>query len=321
MFFSEEWAVFAQELSVAWTYGDYIDKDFPGLAIGLAKGLDDLGRESFNEGVASIRVIDYRRVPPKTNEIFILNHGDFYFIAGNPLSTAKLLKKEKQIPKDSLDLLCAVMVGQATLLYANLWTEAEEEYTKKVVDRIFQDAFNEIGRETGEGVMAEEGECSFSDLRFPELMFLHSYLRERFRTDLDYRLREPWACITRQSGARTYLSHKMKYDVLPTFLSVIFSIISVLFEGAVPTSLVFGHPHLWAVDIFSGKFSVFAASNPRDLLKDSQFMSKFAKVDEEVIKDIVPSLRAYLIEKILNEQRRALQHDTLSDIIRMLGGV
>ena len=129
MFFSEEWAVFAQELSVTWTYGDYIDKDFPGLAIGLAKGLDDLGRESFNEGVASIRVIDNRRVPPKTNEIFILNHGDFYFIAGNPLSTAILLKKEKQIPRESLDLLCAVMVGQATLLYANLWTEAEEEYT------------------------------------------------------------------------------------------------------------------------------------------------------------------------------------------------
>ncbi|MFX0090732.1 MAG: hypothetical protein ACFFBD_03125, partial [Candidatus Hodarchaeota archaeon] len=161
MFFREEWAVFAQDLEVTWKYGD-LEADFPGLVIGLAKGLDNLGKESFNEGVASIRVTDFRRIPHRTNEIFILNHDMFYFIAGNPLSTAKLLKKERDIPKDILDLLRGVMVGQASLLYANLWTEADE-YTKNVVDRIFLDAFNELGRIPGEGVLAQEGECSLSD--------------------------------------------------------------------------------------------------------------------------------------------------------------
>ncbi|MFX0090733.1 MAG: hypothetical protein ACFFBD_03130 [Candidatus Hodarchaeota archaeon] len=317
MFFQEEWAVFGRDLEVTWTYGDYIDQEFAQLAVGLAKGLNDLGLESFKEGVASIRITDYRRIPHKTNEVFILNHGSFYFIAGNPLSTAKLLRKEKDIPTEILDILRGVMVGQASLLYANLWTEAEDDYTKTVVDQVFQDSFNEMGRKSGLGAEACSGECSFSDLQFHELMFLHSYLRERFRMDLDYRLREPWACITRQSGAKTYLSYKMQYDVLPTFLSIIFSMISTLFEGSVPTSLVFGHPHLWAVDIFSGEFAVFAASNPRALFRDPEFLSHFAKIEEGVLKDIFAPLTSYFIEGAVDEQRSTL--NILAKIAQIMG--
>ncbi|MFX0113982.1 MAG: hypothetical protein ACFFB3_05510, partial [Candidatus Hodarchaeota archaeon] len=167
MIFSENWAIFAEGEQIYWKFGS-VSSETALLTARLANGLNALGQEIFNETVASLRVCDNSRKPPRSFEILIVIMRNYYFLAAQPVTTAKIMqvtqavKKANGIPDEIRDLLHGVLMGQALETYADLWSAAADEQQGRKIDHIFNGALKELGVAEDSGVLAKEGVCSLS---------------------------------------------------------------------------------------------------------------------------------------------------------------
>ncbi len=307
MIFSENWAVFAEGDQIRWKFGD-VSSEMALLIARLAKGMSDLGKEIFKESVASFRIRDVRRKPPRSYEILIVQFGEnFFFIASDPVTTAKMLritgavKKKDDIPGDLTDLLHGVLMGQALETYADLWSAAASEQHGILIDQIFTDALHELAVPEETGVYAKDGVCSFSGLDTPQLLFLHSYLRKRFEKEIQPAVRKPWACILGKGGVPIYLVHNISQTVVEQQLAFLFTAVAGyvldLFES-VPEALILSQNGLTYVNLFVGEETIFAVCNPLALFQDAKFIINFSRLSDSVMNDILVPTRDFLADQI-----------------------
>ncbi|MFX0093465.1 MAG: hypothetical protein ACFFBD_17060 [Candidatus Hodarchaeota archaeon] len=315
MYFSENWAFFCRGSKVLWSFG--LPQETAGLAAGLASGLDNLGRESvtLRENIASIELFDKRRRPPKKQEIFIVAHGDFYFVASDPLVTSKLLKQEEQMPQEVDDIVRGVLVGQAAILYAGLWTSATGDATK-AIDNLYKDALQELGIKEKPDVYVEEGMCSFGGLNLPELLFLHSYIRGRLK-EIEP-IWNPWGFVIDKNGVPIYLIHNFPEsdEMFIMFLSSIYNFIETVFE-ACPISLVFGGQKPRVVKLFMGEQNILAACNPLGLLNDTLFLEKYGNLRGAVNKDLNQNIKEWIISQLAEAEKHYLAQLDLANLLNI----
>lgn len=315
------WAVFKQfgDSQLFWTYGTFPDSNIPELAVRLAKGMDDLGIKSFQEGIGSVILNDARKYPPEPLELFIVSHGSFYFVAANPRITAHIFQAiEASIPVEICELLRSVLAGQLTKLYGDCWIADLTQESQEFLDQIFQEGLKELGKTArNRRAWVAEGMCSLSALSFAELLFYYSYIREQFQNEIAPLLGQPWGILLDISGVRIYLKYRPP-DVpnLPEFLSIITSSLNTLFEGAQVKQLLFGKQGFYAVDVFQGRNVILVSNNLLNLLKDKKFVDKLTNIKKEVLNDVAPGMREYLIEQLLREEEDWLSRKDLSELLR-----
>ncbi|MFX1534591.1 MAG: hypothetical protein ACFFDI_10250 [Promethearchaeota archaeon] len=316
MYFSENWALFSKGSKVFWSYG--LPEETAGMTAGLATGLDNLGRETatLHESIASIELLDKRRRPPKKQEILIVAHMDYYFVASDPLVTSKLLRQEASMPVELSDIVRSVLVGQAAILYASLWTSVTSESAYTLIDKLYSDALHELGIEQREDLNVGNGTCSFGGLDLPQLLFLHSYVRGRLK-EIEP-LWNPWGFIINKHGVPIHLTYNFpKADErFIVFLSSIYNFIESVFE-ACPTSLIFGGQKPLIVKLFLGERNILAACNLGGLLNDTKFIEKYKNLKDSLKMDLEQGLQDWLISQLADINRRELEQNKLPHLLRL----
>jgi len=114
----EHWAIFVEGNEVKWTFGDP-KEEFQQIIADFLRGLGNFGEELFGEGIASITFDLPQHSGSKTTELFIVSLQDhFFFIISEPATTLMLISAEGGIPFLIKQVMTAVLVGQASILYA-----------------------------------------------------------------------------------------------------------------------------------------------------------------------------------------------------------
>ena len=136
----KNFCIFADGEKAEWHYGK-LTEEFIGNTVSFLNGLDGIGKELFGSGVASIE-LDVQKtqdVAIDATEIFVVSlYSQFFLIVSDPLTTIKLIEESGGILTEIEDVMRGVLGGQATVLYSNLYIEAENQAEQDFVDEIFR---------------------------------------------------------------------------------------------------------------------------------------------------------------------------------------
>ncbi|MHA2368980.1 MAG: hypothetical protein ACXADX_09170 [Candidatus Hodarchaeales archaeon] len=317
MTYYDNWAVFTRETSVLWSFGQ-IDDEKALIIAGLAKGLHDVARELFDECVTAIQLADGREV------LFVqIGEGDFFFIASDPLTTAKLLRLT-QIPSNVESAMLGVLIGHGVQTYANLWSAAQSNFHAELIDTIFQEALEQLAlpEDANVSIGIHQGSCNLSGLSLPDLIFFHSYVRRRIAEERDLDPREQWGFVQAAAGAPIPLEYKIaaaNINILLTtgLISVIVTIIQEVFKSS-PKRIVFADEHIPALDLVVSDDYFLAASHAIGLFKDPEFLESFFNLSEEVTRSLEPSLKEALSEEIIAKTRAKLRNKDIHELVDIL---
>ncbi len=319
MTYYDNWAVFARETSVLWSFGQ-IDDEKALIIAGLAKGLHDVARELFDECVTAIQLADGREV------LFVqIGEGDFFFIASDPLTTAKLLRLT-QIPSNVESAMLGVLIGHGVQTYANLWSEAQSDFHAALIDTIFQEALDQLAlpEDANVRIGIHQGSCNLSGLSLPDLIFFHSYVRRRIGEERNLNLdpREQWGFVQAAAGAPIPLEYRIAaadINILLTtgLISVIVTIIQEVFKSS-PKKIIFADEHIPALDLVVSDDYFLAASHAIGLFKDPEFRESFFNLPEKVTASLESSLKEALSEEIIAKMRITLQSKDIHELIDIL---
>ncbi|MFQ5979584.1 MAG: GTP-binding protein [Candidatus Heimdallarchaeota archaeon] len=313
MTFYDNWAVLTDETSVLWTFGQ-VDEDKAVMIANLAKGLYDAVRELFTETVASIQLIDDREV------LFVQIGGRFFFIVSDPITTAKLLRLAN-IPSDVENILLGVLIGHGVQTYANLWSAAQSDFHAELIDKIFQEALDKLALPASANVNIgiHQGACNLSGLSLPDLLFFHSYVRQRIGEERALDPEEKWGFLQSTDGVPIVLEYQIpttsfRIEITAGIISVICTLIREVM-GSNPKKIVFADENLPALDLIVGDDYLLAANYAVSLFREPDFVTRFFALPEEVQDSIAPSLREALSEQILQATRVTLQENDIPTLI------
>ncbi|UCE14424.1 MAG: hypothetical protein JSV04_04415, partial [Candidatus Heimdallarchaeota archaeon] len=284
-------------------------------------GLGNLGKELFGEGIASINFDLRKHSGMKPSEIFIVSLQDqFFLIISDPATTLLLIKFHGGIPEDIKDIMTAVLVGQASILYANSVTDADDE-TKAMVERHFQDIILDINENYANddmlnSIVGEYG-SNFSILTFEECLLLHYYLRKHAER-ASYTSSAGWAMIANLEGFEVPLAYNLtKEGIWAGFFAAIVGFIQSLFDSK-PKYISFGTTEIQKLRFIYGEkyFMAIDTSFVSDLLLKKKFQKDLFGTSYKILRDMSTGIKNLIIEEILeyNEDKLGqLSVETLLD--------
>jgi len=122
------WFLFVEEKEIRWSFGNP-DEEFKSFVINFLTGLAQIGEEVFGEnGVASIEFDLKKKSQILSSELFIVNLSHkFYLIMSDPSTTMKMLNQQGGIAPEVEEIMSAVLVGQAAILYATSISEVSSD--------------------------------------------------------------------------------------------------------------------------------------------------------------------------------------------------
>ena len=314
------WFLFVEEKEIRWSFGNP-DEEFKGFVINFLTGLAQIGEEVFGEnGVASIEFDLKKKSQVLSSEIFIVNLSNkFFVIMSDPSTTMKMINQQGGIVSDVEEILSAVLVGQAAILYGTSISEVSSDEGSKI-ERVWQDIILDISSKYSEDIdqIISANSSNFSRLAFEDLLFLHYHLRKHPEL---VKIVSPkgWSLVSHYSGSAIPLEHNMEWDavVLAGYLGIIISFITVLFNSK-PKNLTFGTHTVQTLCFINGKDDYFIAIDSpfTKLILDSEFQTKFFGLQEEVINDLKDALRKRVIEEILAANAEELEKQNLTSLLQ-----
>ena len=330
----KHFAFFIEGDEVRWTYGlkqlsnGNISNDeihFQKTTIHFIQSLQSIGRELYSEGVASIKLdkpVEAHSSLLTVNEIFIVNLSDQFFFIISDLEVTSRLIRTVEIPFDVEQIITAVLVGQAAILYATLLTE-QEKYnydTDYIFRRIL--VLLEIDKKHDLEDLVDRGRCSLSPLDITELLLFHYMLRNYLETNaIRVSLSaNPWAIMVDKTGTDIPLSWVPPKDpyLLGNFLGAIFSYVQGLF-GVKPSTITFGGHELIILQFYGGDKFILAVSNPTNLFLKPDFIQSLKKIPPQKFEDVKQSVKTFLLENILQNISDSLISSNFDDLIELIG--
>ncbi|MFW9779333.1 MAG: hypothetical protein ACFFE8_10815 [Candidatus Heimdallarchaeota archaeon] len=320
----ENWAIFVEENSIKWSYGVSDVEKFQEQVFSFFIGLGKLGNDLFGEGgIANITFDLEKHSGFKAGEIFIVSLYDkFFFIISDPILTLRLIMTEAEIPNDIKEIMNAVLVGQASILYgAGIDTENVTLEEKEQAIQLFRDIILDLNQEYGTdgsiNTIAGRSGCNFSALTFEECLLLHVYLRKQ--ADIQsYYAPSSWCLISHLDGGDIPFSYNMQDEVLfGGYFSAIISLIEVLFKSK-PKNITFGSIRIRRLRFIYGEtyFMAIDRAFMIDLLLKRHFQQQFFDARYEVMKDLAAGIKELIIEEILQyneDQLNQLSGEILLD--------
>jgi hypothetical protein len=308
----EHWAIFVEGTEVKWTFGDP-SIEFQGIVADFLRGLGSFGEELFGEGIASITFDLPKHSGYKSTELFIVSLQDhFYFIISDPAITLMLISAKEGIPYDIKEIMTAVLVGQASILYATSIAEATQS-EKDRIHKQLQDIILDINPSYKENdqvqIIVGNSGSNFGVLSFEECILFHYFLRKKAEEGM-YFSPSSWCLISHQDGGDIPLSYNIDDDVLlGGYFSAIIGLLSTLFNSK-PKFLAFGTTNLRKLRFVYGRkfFMALDKSFMLDLLLTRKFQSKFFETGYVVIKDLAIGIKELIIEEVLNLSETELSH-------------
>jgi hypothetical protein len=317
---TNNWAIFAEKNKSEWHFGS-LSQDFIENTVSFLNGLDSIGKELFGSGVASIE-LDWRNLDTdksshiKTKEVFVVSlFSQFFFIASDPLTTIKLIEI-KGVPEDIEDIIRGVLVGQASVLYSNLYLDANSTDDQNKVDELFRSTIIEVGITENLDDIVDKGRCSFASFSFSQMLIFHYLLRKIFSQK--YSKSDEWGIVADSSGSPIYIAYgKMENTTsLSGYLSVLLMFCVELFK-APPKSIVFGGEKLIPLEMVNGSDnnSYCAFSAWEILFKEPEFLRQLIELDHTGVTDLQIPLSNFLGEKLSLIFQKNLQNWKLELLI------
>ena len=312
------WALFIEIDQVKWSFGiDESSQEFLDTTVRFIQSLQAIGRELYEQGVASIKLERPAQDLLNTHEIFIINLSDQFFFIISDLPVSVRLIHEDIIPYELMQIICAVLVGQAAILYSYL----KEEETKRSysTDDIFSSILRTIGIKHNLDDLVSDGRCSLSSLNFQELLLFHYLLRNHFENEFiiqeTTKRSSSWAIMVDKDGLDIPIAYLSPKDplILGNFLGAIYSYVQALF-GVKPAVLVFGGYELIYLSFFGGKNYFLAVSNPIALFQDTMFNELCKSIPQTKWIDLVPAIKEYLVKQISAK----FEHDIRKDVENLI---
>ena len=333
----KNWALFIESDKVQWSFGlskkskhsGEIDNqenitneqdEFQKTTVNFIQSLQAIGRELYSEGVASIKLENPTKSSLAMNEIFIVNLSDqFFFIISDLEVTTKLIDLTEDIPFEIEQVICAVLVGQAAILYSTLVIDQNKISVE--IDDIYKDILKqiEVDKRFDLNDLVDKGRCSLSPLKMTELLLFHYLLRNFLEQHFLKESSENWAIMVDKSGTDIPLSFLPPKDpyLLGNFLSVIYSYVQGLF-GVQPSAIVFGGIELIFLQFFGGGRNYFlAASNPRLLIQNETFIELLKKIPPEKLIDVQNSIKGFIIDMTLTDVGKILEKTDFSSLTNL----
>lgn len=316
----ENWALFVEGTEIKWTFGNP-STEFQTIALNFLLGLGNLGQEIFGEGIASITFDLHKYSGMKASEIFIVSLQDqFLLIISDPATTLLLIAVQGGIPEDIKEIMTAVLVGQASILYASSISELDTK-GKRLIEKKFQDIILDINEEYLKNdlidtIVGKSG-SNFSILTFEECLLLHFYLRKQIEP-VSYLVSPSWCLISHEGGGEIPFSFNIDNElVIGGYFAAIIEFISTLF-GSKPKDISFGSTRIRRVRFIYGKeyFMAIDTSFMIDLLLKRQFQKQFFETNYSIIKDMSSGIKELIIEEMVqfNEKKLTeLSAETLLD--------
>ncbi len=301
----EHWAIFVEGTEIKWTFGDP-SPEFLEVVSNFLMGLGNLGKELFGEGIASINFERKGRAGLKASEIFIISLQDqFFLIISDPAVTLLLIDAEGGIPEDISDIMMAVLVGQASVLYSNMIMDADSD-TKEDIENEFRGIILDINeRYQDEGVIDSiigKAGSNFSILSFQDCMLLHFYLRKHAEKSSYIATERGWAMIANLEGFDIPFSFGSltNLGIWGGFFAAIVGFIQSLFDSK-PKFISFGTTEIHKLRFVFGKnyFMCIDTGLISDLLLQKQFQKELFLTPYSILNDMSSGLKKLLIEELL----------------------
>ena len=314
------WFLFVEDKEIRWSFGNP-DDEFKAFVINFLLGLSQIGEEIFGEnGVASIDFDLKKKSRTHSSEIFIVTLSNrFFIIMSDPSTTMKLIKQQGGLAKEVQEIMSAVLVGQAAILYAQCISEISPE-EGEILEIIWQDIIVDISDDYTNNIstIVSANSSNFSMLSFEDLLCLHYAVRKQ--PELIKKISpKGWALVSHYSGGEIPLEHNMEWDavVLAGYLGIIISFITALFDSK-PKKLAFGTSTVQSLSFINGKDDFFIAIDSpfTQLILDPDFRSKFYQLEKEIIHDLEFTLRERIIEEILTANSEELEKLDLNELLQ-----
>jgi len=316
----DNWAIFVERNEVKWSYG-IREAEFQETLLGFISGLGKLGKDLFGEsGIASINFDVHKYLGMKTSEIFIISLLDqFHLVISDPVTSLNLIVAEGGIPNDIKEIMIAVLVGQASVLYSTSISSANpkerrrvnEEYRQIILDINEQYLENNLIND----VVGKAG-SNFSILSFEDLLLLHVYLR-RHAEQTKTTPTPSWCIISHLEGGEVPFSYNIEDEILyGGYFAAIIGFISTLFESN-PKSIVFGSTNIRRLHFIYGQkyFMAIDTSFMLDLLLKRQFQQQFFETRYGIMKDLRSGLKDLIIDEILQLNEEMLSQLSAEQIL------
>ncbi|MFX0052329.1 MAG: hypothetical protein ACFFAJ_04020 [Candidatus Hodarchaeota archaeon] len=314
--------IFVEEKSVKWSFGNP-DDEFLTFVINFLTGLSQIGQEIFGQhGVASIEFESTRRFGfLSSSEVFIVSlMNKFFLIMSDPQTTIKLIDARGGIPREIHEIMSAVLVGQAAMLFSQCITDVENEETRAYLESLWQDIILDISQDYSSEIekIVSRSSSNFSILKFEDLFCLHYYLRKQ--PELVQPLSPAgWALVSHVSGGEIPLDYHVESRdpvVLAGYLGIIISFVNALFDSK-PKSLIFGTNTIQKLSFINGNLDYFLAidSPVCNLMLNEDFREAFFLMKEKVHQDLQEPLKKRIIEEIIELKTQELEQQEIQTLL------
>ncbi|MHA1966423.1 MAG: hypothetical protein ACW964_01350 [Candidatus Hodarchaeales archaeon] len=321
----QHWCLFIEQDEVKWSFGSP-STEFQTVVLNFVTGMGKFGEELFGEeGIASIHFDLKKYSGMKASEIFIVSlKNQFHLVVSDPSVTLLLINASDGIPFNIKEIMKAVLVGQASILYANSISEANLK-KKELIDKQLQDIILDINEQYLENnqisVIVGKSGSNFSILSFEECLLLHLYIR-RQSEQTDFRASSSWCLISEVNGGDIPFSFNMEDEILyGGYFSAIISLIDGLFESR-PKYIAFGSSRISKLRFVYGKeyFMAIDTSFMIDLLLQRKFQNYFFETSYKTIKDLAEGMKVLIVEEILQfSEEKLAQMSTEALLDRYIG--
>ncbi|MHA2247329.1 MAG: hypothetical protein ACXADY_20450 [Candidatus Hodarchaeales archaeon] len=304
------WALFVESKSVKWSFGNP-DNEFLTFVVNFLTALSQIGEELFGQhGIAQITFDVKKRAGFRSTEIFVVSlENKFFLIMSDPGTTMKLIDSLGGIAKEVEEIMSAVLVGQAAMLYAQCITELPDEETRDYFESIWQNIILDLSDDYSEvDKIVGKSTSNFSILPFKDLLFLHYYIRKQ--PELTRPLSpKGWGLVSHMSGGEIPLEFNVEKDsvILAGYLAIIISFLTTLFDSK-PKNLIFGTSFIQSLSFIHGEDYFLSIDAPFiELISNSEFHEDFSNMNDSVLKDLEESLKKRITEEILTIQTQELE--------------
>ncbi len=321
----QNWGLFIEQKEIKWVFGDPTE-DFQKVVLNFITGMGKFGKElNMEEGIASIHFDLKKYSGMKAAEIFIISLQDqFYLVLSDPAVTLLLINAGEGIPAMIKELMKAVLVGQASILYANNITDASLN-KKKLIDKRIQNIILDINSSYLEDNQIEtivgKSGSNFSILTFEECLLLHLYIRRQSERT-DFHSSSSWCLISEMDGGDIPFSFNMVDELsYGGYFSAIISLIDSLFESK-PKYIAFGSSQISKLRFVYGKeyFMAIDTSFMIDLLLQRKFQNYFFEMSYKTIKDLAEGMKLLIIEEVPQfSEEKLSQMSTVALLDRYIG--
>jgi len=301
---SSNWAIFIEEKEIKWAFGDP-DKEFLIFVTNFISGLSNIGEEILGQhGIASIIFDLKKRSGFNTAEIFIISlMNKFFLLMTDPLVTMKLIDASGGIAYEVQEIMSAVLVGQAAVLYAQCITDVSPE-TQNKLEHLWRSLILDISDKYIDNIdtILSSGGSNFSMMSFEDLIFLHYYLRQQ--PELAQPLSpKGWVLCSSMSGGElpfTYNVTSRDPVVLAGYLGIIIAFLITMFESK-PKKLIFGTNTISSLSFINGEDYFIAIDGLfTQLANDPDFFQEFFSIAKNIQNDLNDGLRKRIIEEIID---------------------